>query len=342
MSKIAPMARRWVTQLLPVVLVALICACGGADDAPLQSEPEGASSPVIAVAEVNGVSILSSQVDKLYEVDRLRLSAEGESIDPRQEADLRRAALDLAINGELVYQAALAQGIRIPAAEIDRQLEVVRSQFASDDEFDDYLEASGSGRYEQRGVIERRLMMAAYVDSITDGLSINEEEVRRVYEERRDEFVGEEQIRAAQILIRVRPQDPAEKRAQARERIEEARRRVRAGEDFAQLAREISESPLAEQGGDLGYFPRGRMLPEFEQVVFELSVGELSPVFETPYGFNLVKVLDRKQPVARPFDEVKTELFMVLARERRDGVLRERVEQLRGAAEIRILDPDLQ
>jgi peptidyl-prolyl cis-trans isomerase C len=342
MSGIEPAARKTVTQLLPVVLVALTCACGGTDEAPLRSGSEGAPSPAIAVAEVNGVMILSSQVDKAFEADRLRLSAEGRPADPRQAAELRRAALDLVISGELVYQAAVAEGIRIPASEIDRQLEVVRSQFASDDEFDDYLEAAGSGRYEQRGVIERRLMMAAYVDSVTEGFSINEEEVRRIYDERRDEFIGDEQIRVAQILIRVRPQDPSAERAQARERIEQARHRALDGEHFAELAREFSESPLASRGGDLGYFPRGRMLPEFEQVVFELSVGELSPVFETPYGFNLAKVLDRKQADVQPFDEVKTELFMVLARERTDRALRERVEQLRSAAEIRILDPDLQ
>jgi peptidyl-prolyl cis-trans isomerase C len=317
-------------------------ACGGGETTPDANGLEPTADPDAIVAEVNGVPITAGKVDRAWEAERLRLAAEGGPVDPETAAGLRREALNLVISGELIRQAAERSGMQVPDSEIDEQLEVVRSQFASDEEFDDYLEAGGSGRGQLREEIHRRLLLKAWVDSVTDGLDIDVGEARRIYDEQRDRFMGEEQIRVAQILARVRAQDPPAKRAAARAKMEEAHRRAIAGEDFAALAREYSESPLAAGGGDMGYFPRGRMLPEFEKVVFEIPVGQISPVFETPYGFNVVKVLDRRRADLRPFEEVKTELLMVLAREQQDKALRERVEALRAESEIRILDPDLQ
>jgi parvulin-like peptidyl-prolyl isomerase len=142
-------------------------------------------------------------------------------------------------------------------------------------------------------------------------------------------------VRAAQILVRLRPGDSEEKRRAARAKIEEAYRRAAAGEDFAALARQYSESPLAERGGDMGYIPRGRMLSGFEDVVFATPVGEITPVFETPHGFNVVKVLDHDTSRKPGFGEVETGLLLVLARERRDEVLRDHVDELVRRARIR-------
>lgn len=320
------------------LLAALAVACGGPPPGPA-AEAETALERV--VAEVNGVPILAGQVEKACEADRLLLGARGEEVAPEKSLELRSRALELIISGELVYQAARAEGLVVSADEIDSQLEVVRSQFASDDEFASYLETAGSSPERLRDETERRLLMEHYTERITGDLRIDESEARGIYDEEKSRFMGDEQIRAARILIRARSQDPPELRAEARARVEEARRRALAGEDFDALAREYSESPLASRGGDLGFFPRGRMLPEFEKAVFALPVGGLSPVFETPHGFNLVKVLERREAELRPFEEVKTELLMVLARERKDRALREHVEALREAAEVRILDPDL-
>lgn len=320
------------------LLTILVLGCG---EAPPGSGSEAAPVLERVVAEVNGVPIYAGQVEKACEADRLILGAQGEPVAPGRDLELRRKALDLIIDGELLYQAAGAEGMEIPQSEIDRQLEVIRSQFASDDEFVDYLEAAGLSPERLRGDVARRLLLKTYTDTVTADLDLDDAEARRLYDEQKDRFMGEEQVRAAQILIRLRPQDPPARRAEARARIEEARRRALAGEDFGRLAREYSESPSASRGGDLGFFPRGRMLPEFEEVVFSLPVGEISPVFETPHGLNLVNVLERRQAAVRPYEEVKTELLMVLARERKDLALRKRVEELRARADVRILDPDL-
>jgi peptidyl-prolyl cis-trans isomerase C len=330
-----------VSGLLPLVLAGMLLACSGDTGTTGVSRDGRAADPDRVVAEVNGAPIVESRIEKASEAERVRLAATGTPLTADEERALRRDALALVIAGELVYQAALADGIDVPEDEIDLQLERVRSQFADEEEFEHHLEATGSSAEVLREEARRRLLMEKYVDAVTRGLDVADDDARKIYEEQEDRFMGEEQLRAAQILVRLRPGDPAERREAARRRIEEAHRRAVAGEEFGALAREYSESPLAERGGDMGFFPRGRTLPEFEQVVFSVPVGQISPVFETPHGFHVVKVLEHRKSGLRPFEEVRTELLMVLAREKRDQALQERVASLREQAEIRILDPEL-
>ncbi len=92
----------------------------------------------------------------------------------------------------------------------------------------------------------------------------------------------------------------------------------------------------------MGFIRRGRMLPEFEDVVFETPPGQLTPIFETPHGFNLVRVVERKEGPAKSAEEVRTGLLLVLAREQKNRTLHDHVDELEARAEIRILDPRLQ
>ena len=92
----------------------------------------------------------------------------------------------------------------------------------------------------------------------------------------------------------------------------------------------------------MGFIPRGRMLPEFEDVAFATQVGEVTPVFETAHGFNVVKVLERKDSRSSSFEEVKTGLMLVVTRDKRNQALHDRVEELLRQADIRILDPTLE
>jgi parvulin-like peptidyl-prolyl isomerase len=229
----------------------------------------------------------------------------------------------------------------VPAEAIEEQLRVARSQFSSEEEFLAYLHEAGTTTDDLRREARRRLLMEAYASTVTEGLEADATRARALYDERAEQFREKAQRRVAQILVRLRPGDSEERRAAARKKIDEAWSRAVAGEDFAALAREYSESPLAERGGDMGFFPRGRMLPEFEDVVFATQVGEITPVFETPHGFNVVKVLDRKEARVRSFEEVKTGLMLVLTRDKKDQALHDHVEELVRQAEIKIVDPTL-
>ena len=170
----------------------------------------------------------------------------------------------------------------------------------------------------ERDLLAVRLRYAeARVADFADGIEISPEQalgladaeperVRSVYQQRRAEFRQEEQVHARHMLFRGEA---------AADRAAEARARVHAGEDFAAVAAEVSEDEgTREEGGDLGFFPRGRMTPELEEVAFELEPAELSPPVETARGTHVIEVLEHRQGIDRSFEEVREELAAELAR----------------------------
>jgi parvulin-like peptidyl-prolyl isomerase len=326
-----------------VALLALTVGCQGSPGSGAGDAYEaGGKSDERVVAEVNGRPIRASRLEAIVEAERLRFDSHPGDLTDEEELELRRESLDLAIRGELVYQAAIDRGMTVPAEAIEEQLRVARSQFVSEEEYLAYLHEAGTTTDDLRREARRRLLMEAYASIVTKGLEGDAARARTLYEEGADQFRQGAEIRVAQILVRLRPEDTDERRRVARQKIDEAWTRVQAGEDFAELAREYSESPLAERGGDMGFIPLGRMLPEFEDVVFATEVGQVTPVFETAHGFNVVKVIERKDSRRRSFEEVKTGLMLVLTRDKKDEALHEHVEELLRQADVRILDPALE
>ncbi len=155
-------------------------------------------------------------------------------------------------------------------------------------------------------------------------LSVSEEEIRRYYDEHKNEF---EQVRARHILLSTRPiardgNPPPDKEA-VRRKAQEVLRRARAGEDFAALAREFSDDPGSkEKGGDLDFFGRGRMVREFEEAAFALQPGQISDLVETSYGFHIIKVEGRR---IAPLDE---ETRLQIEQTIRQRKIQERIEQI--------------
>jgi peptidyl-prolyl cis-trans isomerase D len=162
-----------------------------------------------------------------------------------------------------------------------------------------------------------------------EGLEISEEQVhallaareadaKALYEERLETYDVPEQVRARHILLRVEPGASAEAGEVRRKEAEAIHARLAAGEDFAQLASQLSEDPGSkESGGDLGFFKRGQMVKPFEDAAFALQPGELAPVVRTDFGFHLIRVEERKAAQLRTFDEVRQELAReILGREK--------------------------
>jgi len=327
-----------VFALAGIALILAACAEPTPDEQAIAID----SGAELVVAEVNGVPIYARQLEEVVEAEQMRRLAHEESQTDDDVRELRREALQLAIGCELVVQAARTAGMQVTEEEIDQHLGTASSQFESEEAFETFLREAGSSQDELRREAEHQLLMRAYVHSVAQDYELEEDRAREIYLEQQERFREAEQVRAAHIIVRTLRTDPAEKREAARSKIDEAYQCLQNGEPFGDVARRYSESPFAEREGDLGFFPRGRALPEFEEVVFNTPVGEVTPIIETPHGFNVVQVLDRREGTPRSFEEVRAGLMMVLAREHRDEQLRQSVDKLRAAADIQILDPQLQ
>ena len=157
-------------------------------------------------------------------------------------------------------------------------------------------------------------------------------DAQRHYNDNIAQYQTPEQIRASHILLNTAGKDEAAVRKQSEELLQQAK----AGADFAALATKFSEDQTSKvKGGDLDYFSRGRMVPEFETAAFALEPGQVSDIVKTQYGFHIIKVVDKKPGVTRPFDDVRPQIELQIKRERADQQITARAAELAG----RIDDP---
>lgn len=160
-------------------------------------------------------------------------------------------------------------------------------------------------------VDEARRALYVLLDDATvaDRIQISDGEVGDYYQKNQQLFTRPEERRARQILIRVVPDAPANEVERARTKARSAADRLKAGEDFATVAREISEDEFsAPQGGDLGFFPRGQMVPEFDEAVFSLAPNTVSDPVRTDFGFHVIRVEEIRPSALQPQAEVSEQI----------------------------------
>lgn len=156
---------------------------------------------------------------------------------------------------------------------------------------------------------------------------VSDEEIQAYYDAHKDEMVQEEQVKARHILVRVNASDPDSVKEEAQAKIDRVLKRAQKGEDFAELARELSEGPSAPNGGDLGWFGRGAMVPEFETAAFATPKGQVSAPVRTQFGWHIVKVEDRKEADIKTIEDAKDEIRQTLAEEKASLKVTELLDQ---------------
>jgi peptidyl-prolyl cis-trans isomerase D len=164
-------------------------------------------------------------------------------------------------------------------------------------------------------------------------ISVSDEAIAGHYDlHRADRFTEPEQVKARHILIKMAGSADEQAKAEIRKRAEDLLARAKAGEDFAALAKKHSEDlGSAANGGDLGLFPRGRMVPEFETAAFALQAGGLSDIVESQFGLHIIKVEERRAGGPRPLDGVRDEIEMTLRTQQGLDLARKQAEADRRA-----------
>src|SRR5499433_994270 len=151
------------------------------------------------------------------------------------------------------------------------------------------------------------------IDAMRARVVIPEADIEREYKNNEEQYSTPEQVRASHILLKTEGKDDAAVKAKAEDLLKQAR----AGADFAELAKKNSEDEAsAKNGGDLDYFGKGRMVPEFDAAVFAMQPGQISDLVKTQYGYHIIKLIDKKPATTRPLAEVRQQLNDQLAYQR--------------------------
>src|SRR5215469_12462715 len=165
--------------------------------------------------------------------------------------------------------------------------------------------------------------------------AVTEQALRKIYDDATKTMSGQEEVRARHILFRVNdPNDTTASKA-AEDKVKNTIERIKKGEDFGTLASALTEDPSGKQdGGDLGYFTRDQMVPEFSEVAFGLEKGQVSGPVKTQFGWHVLKVEDKRMREPPPFDQVRGEIEQFASRKAQVDL----VAKLRADAKIERLD----
>jgi peptidyl-prolyl cis-trans isomerase C len=291
---------------------------------------------------INGVAISYQRFNGFYQDYRgskgVAAGARGDQLELFKR--LRREAMDLLIEQEVVRQAAEGAGVQVGDSEVDAEFAKLRSVFDSPEGFARRLEAEGFTGESYRKHVRGMLAAGKYLDGIRAAVpAVSDGELAAYYRDNEQRLTFPEEVRVRHILLTWKPLGTQDDRAAIRERMAPILEQARGGGDFAELAKRYSEDTTAGNGGDTGFFHRGEMPPAFENAAFALAPGEVSGMVETPFGVHILRLEDRRTARLLPLDEVREPLRDHVRRERMDAAVKKEIERLHGAAEIVVLVP---
>lgn len=294
-----------------------------------------------AVARVNGEEISQLRLER-YFVEYLEDQgrALGSIRNPKAYKQLRKAALDALIDKELLWQESVKRGVVVSDAAVQSQVDQTRQAFGGAEVFARRLEDAGFDEATYIEYTRRDLAAQQMFAELTKVSEPDEKEVQAFFTEHRAEMNRPEQVQARHILIKV-PQGAQPSTVEAaRLRLEAMRTSISAGADFASVARAGSEDASASEGGDLGYFSRGRMLPEFEAAAFALAPGAVSEPVRTAVGWHLIYVQNRMQETDVTQEQGLEMVRAYLARQKQVQARLQVLAQLRSSNRIERVDDD--
>jgi len=278
---------------------------------------------------VNGERINEGEIEQ--EIERLRPRYEqvfAEKDPEERQAQLLDWSRENVIERLLLRQEAKKDGWNVPAAEIEAALARLREQFEKPEELLAAFNAESDD--EIRSMIEQQMQVEHKINDICAGAAEpSAEEIRKHYEENKDRFKSDEQVRVAHVVKYVNWQTDE---ATALDVIKRAQQEIKSGAAFEVVVDKYTD--CADSGGDLGYVARGQMVEEFEDVVFKLGVGQVSDVFRTRFGFHLAKVYSHTPPRVPELREIKVRIAKELKEQMREQVLGDYLDALRSKAAI--------
>ena len=268
------------------------------------------------VATVNGKEITAKQYEITLALYKQSLEAMyGASIwdteiekGVKYKDKFKGLMLDQMVSIEAVYEQAKKDNLLPSKEEVDKSFKEMKKGIDADEAYKKSLEDIGANDEFLKVQQEQDLALQNFKANFDKTTKISDEEIKKYYEDNKNEFYKDE-VKASHILISTLDENnkelSAEKKKEAKKKAEDVLKKAKAGDEFAALAKEYSDDKgSGSEGGDLGFFGKGKMVPEFEEAAFSLKVGEISEIVESQFGYHIIKVTD-KVDEQLPLEDVK-------------------------------------
>ncbi|KMP12492.1 hypothetical protein UR09_01150 [Candidatus Nitromaritima sp. SCGC AAA799-A02] len=305
----------WIILALTLLLV----ACSKEPDSV-----EKTSDPTI-VAEVNGEKITAENLRReLNSLIRQFRVKDKSSLTPEEWIVLKNKGLNRIIQNLLLEKEMTANKIQLSPEEYEEALHLAKNGY-QEDSFSKFLEVEGISPEEWERKFKINMLIKKLINTkVNSKVSLKEGEVQRYYENHQEEFQKAEQVQALHIMV------------ETEDEARDIHKRLKSGKkDFSNLAQEYSRGPEGPEGGDLGYFEAGQMPEEFDGV-FKLKIKQISEVIQTPYGYHIFKVVDKKPARKMSFEESREIIENQLLRRAQDKAFEDWFVKLKDQSDINI------
>lgn len=311
------MKKQKTTAILVILLLTLTMLAGCGNDNGIPDD---------AVATVNGEPIAMEDYESTLALMKMNYETElgAGFFDEEEESEegmtlldtIKEQVLERMIFTEVIMQEAQAKDLSIDEEELDETMDMFWEFMEEDADMMNFLEENNIEKDFFRKEMSRELIMMEYQQHYLENQEVSDEEALEFFEANQDMF-SSDQLQASHILV-----DSEEEAQDIKAQLDE-------GADFAQLAQTFSMCPSAAEGGDLGMFPRGSMVPQFEEAAFSMEPGEISDPVETDFGWHIIYVTERIRD-EQDFEDMKDTIKQQIRQEN----LQDHIEELREAAEI--------
>lgn len=271
------------------------------------------------VAQVNGEEITQEEFDSEYAIYKNQFEAqlgEGALEQAHPEGGTYGEVLKVNILEKLIMEKLVAKessnlNIAVTDEEVKAKMDQYLEEMDGQEKFDEFLTSIQLSQEYFEANLRKELLFDKYRTEVLKDVSVSDESIKEYFEENKENLVV---IRASHILV------DSEEKANA------ALARLKDGEVFDKVAMDVSMDGSAAQGGDLGYFPMGKMIPEFEEAAFALKEGETSGLVKTEVGYHIIKLVDRKDS----YDDLKDDMALVL----KEDKYKSKMQELRDKAKV--------
>lgn len=284
------------------------------------------------IATVNGEAITLYDLNTALQpvIQRIDANYKGPDKD-KIVAEARQAILNRLIEEKLIEQEAKKFGSVVKDEDVMSMinnmltnnkisLEQLKKNLAKEDlTFEQYKEKTKT----------QILKMRLFKFEVNYKVTVSDDEIGEYYKSHRNEYEGKEAVRIKQILLLLPKDANSKTRETIRAKAESVYKQLKGGEPFDFLAAKYSEGPAANRGGDLGFIERGAMLPEVEKMAFSMAVKEISPVFESPAGYHIIMIMDKRGEGVKSIDMVRAEIKRKIEAEKMDKKFEEWMTELR-------------
>ena len=288
------------------------------------------------VAVVEGKEIKKEELEQALATVLAGQGIPADQLPAAQKAEGYKMLLNELVLERLVSSRASA--VEVKDEQVDARIEQIKARFPAPEAFEEQLKKAGQTVAKLREDVTASIRQQEWVESqVKDAPQATDKDAEEFFQKNPQQFEKAEQVRASHILVALQKDAEESVVAEKKKAAEAIVARVKAGEAFDKLAAELSEDPSAKQNsGDLNFFTREQMVPEFSQAAFNMQKGDLSDPIRSQFGFHVIQVTDRKDGEKMTLESVKPQLLIFLNRQKHDQEVQKLLQNLREKADVQV------